>query len=207
MRKQWSIAGVALVLFFAWMLKQVPPVRADPLYQIPTGSIPTVTGTPSGPIVTVRMDLQNPSLNLRAGPKTTYDQVGVLHVGDKAVAKGRSPGGDWILIEYAGAPGGVAWVFGPYVNVSAGTLPVINPPPTPTAQYTVTIDPTLAAQFIVTQAPTRLASFTPPPPLVIPTFVDVSASQVRGGVPMGLVIIGLGAIGLFLGIFSLTQGR
>jgi hypothetical protein len=42
---------------------------------------------------------------------------------------------------------------------------------------------------------------------VIPTFVDESSSQGSFGVPMGLVIIALGAIGLFLGLFSLTQGR
>ena len=207
MRKRWAAAVTTVVFIFVLVVLQAQPAQADILKQIPTGEMATVTGTPSGPIVTVRLDLEYPSVNLRAGPKTTYDQVGVLLLGQKAVAKGRSPGGDWILIEYPGAPSGTAWIYAPYVNITAGTLPVVSPPATPTPLYTVTIDPTLAAQFVITFAPTSLPSFTPPPPMVIPTFVDESTSQGRFGVPMGLVIIALGAIGLFLGLFSLTQGR
>jgi hypothetical protein len=207
MQKRWAAAVSILIFLFALAIFQTQPAQANNPNQIPTGEMATVTGTPTGPIVTVRLDLEYPSVNLRAGPKTTYDQVGILLLGQKAVAKGRSPGGDWLLIEYAGAPGGTAWVYAPYVNITAGSLPVVSPPATPTPQYTVTIDPTLAAEFVITFAPTGLPTFTPPAPLVIPTFVDESVSQGRFGVPMGLVIIGLGAIGLFLGLFSLTQGR
>ena len=207
MRKRWAAAVSIIFFLLALVVFQAQPAQADFLKQIPTGEMATVTGTPTGPIVTVRLDLEYPSVNLRAGPKTTYDQVGVLLLGQKAVAKGRSPGGDWVLIEYAGAPGGTAWVYAPYVSITPGNLPVVAPPATPTPLYTVTIDPTLAAQFVITFAPTSLPSFTPPPPLVIPTFVDEGSSQRRFGVPMGLVIIALGAIGLFLGLFSLTQGR
>ncbi len=207
MRKRWTGFFTLLVLVLAWVISEAQTVFADPLYQIPTGTIATVTGTPAGPVVTVRIDLDQPSINLRAGPNTTYKIVGVLLLGQKVAAKGVSPGGDWILIEYPGAPEGVAWVYSPYVNKTPGDLRVVQPPPTPTPQVTSTIDPTMAAQFVITQAPTRLASFTPPPPLVIPTFGAESSSDVQSRVPMALVIIGLAAIGLFLGIFSLTQGR
>ncbi len=207
MQKRWAAAVSILIFLIVLVVFQAQPAQANNLNQIPTGEMATVTGTPTGPIVTVRLDLEYPSVNLRAGPKTTYDQVGILLLGQKAVAKGRSPGGDWLLIEYAGAPGGVAWVYAPYVNITPGSLPIVSPPATPTPQYTVTIDPTLASQFVITFAPTSLPSFTPPAPLVIPTFVDESPSQRTFGVPMGLVIIALGAIGLFLGLFSLTQGR
>ncbi len=207
MQKRWAAAVSILIFLTVLVVFQAQPAQANNLNQIPTGEMATVTGTPTGPIVTVRLDLEYPSVNLRAGPKTTYDQVGILLLGQKAVAKGRSPGGDWLLIEYAGAPGGTAWVYAPYVNITPGSLPIVSPPATPTPQYTVTIDPTLASQFVITFAPTSLPSFTPPAPLVIPTFVDESPSQRTFGVPMGLVIIALGAIGLFLGLFSLTQGR
>ena len=207
MLRRWIVPVSILVLLFAAVLQQVHPAMADSLYQIPTGTIPTVTGTPGGPIVTVRLDLDLPSVNIRSGPHTTYKQVGTLLVGQKAVALGRSPGGDWIEIEYPGVPGGVAWVYAPNVSITPGDLKVIQPPPTATPQYTVTIDPTMAAQFVVTLAPTRIASFTPPPPLVIPTFSANNGMDGKFGVPMGLVIIGLAAVGLFLGIFSLTQGR
>ena len=207
MQKRWAAAVSILIFLTVLIVFQAQPAQANNMNQIPTGEMATVTGTPTGPIVTVRLDLEYPSVNLRAGPKTTYDQVGILLLGQKAVAKGISPGGDWLLIEYAGAPGGTAWVYKPYVNITPGDLPIVSPPATPTPQYTVTIDPTLASQFVITFAPTSLPSFTPPAPLVIPTFVDESPSQRTFGVPMGLVIIALGAIGLFLGLFSLTQGR
>ncbi|MDO8971935.1 MAG: SH3 domain-containing protein [Saprospiraceae bacterium] len=204
----WVVLVSIILLIVAFMLFQANSVSADPFSQIPTGSIATVTGTLSGPIVTVRLDLDQPSVNLRAGPHTTiYKIVGVLLLGQKVPARGISPGGDWILIEYPGAPDGVAWVYAPYVNKTPGDLKIVQPPPTPKPQYTATIDPTMAAQFVVTIGPTRLASYTPPPPLVIPTFAAQNETGVQSQVPMGLVIIALAAIGLFTGIFSLTQGR
>lgn len=207
MTKRWIGVISIFMLFITFVSLQAQPVLAGPLYQIPTGSIATVTSTPSGPIVTVRLDLEQTSVNVRSGPSTTYEKVGVLLLGQKAIAKGRSAGGEWILIEYPGAPGGTAWVFGLNVNITAGELKVVQPPPTPIPLYTVTIDPTMAAQFVVTLAPTRIASFTPPPPLVIPTFTAQSAADIQSRVPMGLIIIGLAAIGVFLGIFSFSQGR
>jgi len=208
MNKRWTVWVTILVLLFGLMIFQAQTVFADPLYQIPTGNIATVTGTPGGPMVTVRLDLDQPSVNVRSGPNTTtYKIVGVLLLGQKAAAKGVSPGGEWILIEYLGAPNGEGWVYSANVNKTPGDLKVVQPPATPTPLVTSTIDPTMAAQFVVTQAPTRLASFTPPPPLVIPTFAAQSSNDIQSRVPMALIIIALAAIGLFLGIFSLTQGR
>lgn len=176
------------------------------LAQIPTGTVPTVTGTPTGPIVTVKSGIGEPSVNVRSGPNVLYDAVGVLLVGQDAVAKGRSPGGDWILINYPGAPNGVGWVFGANINITPGTLPIVEPPPTSTPAVTQTIDPTLAAQFIETAAPTRLPTFTPAAPLNIPTYAP-AASNSSGPFPMGLVIVILLTIGVLLGIFSFVQRR
>jgi hypothetical protein len=162
----------------------------------------TVTGTPTGQFITVRLDQEQ--INVRGGPGTAYPKVGVLLAGQQAPAKGVSSGGDWIMIEYQGIPGGLAWVYSPLVDPPKGQLPVVEPPPTPTPLYTPTIDPTLAAQFIVTSAPTRLPTFTPPPPLAIPTFQAV-APGVASRLPMGLVIIVTIAIGIFLGLVSLFQ--
>ena len=207
MRRRLNFGFSLLILFLVIAALKVQPARADPLAQIPTGTILTVTGTPSGPVVTVKLDLDLPSVNVRSGPNTIYDKVGVLLIGQKAAAKGRSAGGDWILIEYPGTAGGLAWVYTPNVNVSPGDLKIVEPPPTTTPLYTVTIDPTMAAQFIVTLVPTRLATYTPPPPLVVPTYASETGSPGKGGVPMGMLIIALAAIGLFLGLFALTQGR
>lgn len=175
--------------------------------QIPTGTIPTVTGTPTGPIVTVKSGIGEPSVNVRSGPNVLYDAVGVLLVGQTAVAKGRSPGGDWILIEYPGAPSGVGWVYGANLDITPGILQVIEPPATSTPEVTQTIDPTLAAQFIVTAAPTRMPTFTPSGPITLPTYANSSASNAVGPVPMGLIVVVLLMIGVLSGVFSLVQRR
>lgn len=176
------------------------------LAQIPTGTIPTVTGTPTGPIVTVKSGIGEPSVNVRSGPNVLYDAVGVLLLGQNAVAKGRSSGGDWILIDYPGAPNGIGWVYGANVSITPGTLPVVEAPPTSTPAVTQTIDPTLAAQFIETAAPTRLPTFTEAAPLTISTYAPAVTTS-GGPVPIGLVIVVLLTIGILLGIFSFVQRR
>lgn len=182
-------------------------VNAFPLPQLPTVAIPTVTGTPSGVIITVRPSTSDDFINVRSGPSTLYPAVGVLLVGQTAPALGRSPGGEWIQIVYPGVPGGVGWVFAVLVAVSPGELSVVEPPPTVTPQFTATIDPTLAAQFIVTQQPTRLPTYTEPAPLVIPTYVEDRPNQLPGGIPMGMVIVVLGITGILLTLFSFLRVR
>ncbi|NPV76728.1 MAG: hypothetical protein HPY59_10190 [Anaerolineae bacterium] len=201
-QKYIFVGAVFLSLLFAFFA----PSESNSLAQAPTVDIPTVTSSPSGPIATVKEDADQAQINVRSGPGTFYDKVGVLLANQQAPAKGRSVGGDWILIDYPGAPGGTAWVYAPLVNLTPGTLPVVAPPPTPTPLATATIDPTLAAQFVITMEPTRLPTFTEPPPLAIPTFLASSSAGTPGGVPMGLVIIGLASLGILIGIFALAQG-
>lgn len=174
--------------------------------QIPTVHIPTVTGTDRGVVVTVKNDPANPQINVRGGPGTEYDRVGTMVIGQQASAVGRTEGGNWLLIEYPGGPGGYAWVYNLYVDY-LGDLPVVEIPGTPTPRVTNTIDPTLAARFVVAVEPTRLATFTQPAPLVVPTFVGVTTGTARGGVPMGLVVIVLFILGVTIGLFTLAQRR
>jgi hypothetical protein len=172
--------------------------------QQPTGSVPTVTGTPSGPIATV---VNADGANVRAGPSSVYyEKIGPSLIdGQKVPALGRSPGGDWIQIYYLGVPGNVGWVYAPLVVLSPGYLPIIEPPPTSTPRVTQVIDPTLIAAFAATGNPTPLPTFTPPPPLVIPTYVASDSSISK--IPMGLVIFGLAFIGLFGAVISFLRRR
>ena len=175
-------------------------------FQIPTGSIATVTGTQVGAIVVVLPNEQG-FANLRSGPNTLgYEIVGVLVVGQQVAGLGRSPGGNWILVAYPGVQDGSAWVWSDLVEVR-GSLPIIEPPPTSTPKTTPTIDPTLAAQFNVDLQPTRLPTFTPPPPLVIPTQISDSLTTISSRIPVALIILGLGAIGFFGLIISFLQSR
>jgi hypothetical protein len=169
-----------------------------------TVGLPTVTGTPAGPSIFVP-----DQVNVRIGPGTDYELVGVLIAGQQAPAVGRSLGGDWIQIIYPGVPGDLAWVYAPLVRLDAGqsTLPIIEPPPTPTPRVTATIDPTLAAQFDLSDSvPTRLPTFTPAPPIVQPTIAAVEA-QARVGFPPILAMAGLAMIGTFGILISFLRDR
>ena len=166
---------------------------------------PAATGTKTGPMLTVHPGGE-PQINVRSGPGRSYDIIGTLVVGQWVPALGRTPGGDWIEIAFPGGPGGVAWVYA-YLADLTGDLPVVEPPPTPTPRTTPTIDPTLAAQFIVEIPPTRLPTFTPPSPLILPTFPPEMPMRGSGGQPIGLVIVILGTIGVFGAIISLLRRK
>lgn len=177
------------------------------LAQQPTVAIPTVTGTLPGPMLTVKPGLPGiEQINVRAGPGQNFDTVGILVIGQWAPVVGQISSMDWIEIVYPGAPDDVGWVLAAIVDI-VGEVPVIDVPPTPTPRTTPTIDPTLAAQYIVEIPATRLPTFTPPEPLALPTFPPETPLRGRSGVPMGLVIIGLGVVGLFGALISLLRGR
>lgn len=175
--------------------------------QQPTGSIPTVTGSPAGPFV--RVDQSVSQVRIYAGPSSfDYPAVGVLVAGETAPAIGRARGReDWIQIRYPGVRGSTAWIFGLYVSLSPGALlPLVDLPATPTPFSTPTINPTLEAAFIGQQTPTRLPTFTEPPPIELPQFTD-STEAPQTGVPMGLIILSLALFGFFGAVISYLRGR
>jgi len=170
--KKAALWASLLVLAIGAWLCLAPSARAARLAQQPTVSIPTVTGTPSGPMVSPKTGPGAEEFaNVRAGPGLGYARVGVLAVGQEAPALGRTTGGDWIMIMYIGAPDNVGWVYSPNVNVVPDvSLPIVVPPPPPTPAVPPTIDPTLAAPFIQEIPSTRLPTFPAPAPLTIPTY-------------------------------------
>lgn len=174
------------------------------LAQQPTGSIPTVTGSPTGPFITVT---DPDGANVRSGP-SSYDYpiaIGWLLPGESAPAIGRSPGQEWIQIVYLGAPGGVGWVYAPLVSLSGGYLPIVEPPPTATPRTTATLDPTMVAQFGIQLTPTRMPTFTAPAPIEYPTFDSSTGTGSR--VPVGFAILGLAIVGILGAVISFLRGR
>lgn len=150
-----------------------------------------------------------PQINVRMGPgSAVYPIVGQLLKGATAPALGRSPGGDWVQIEFPGAPNNKGWVYSPLVSVSPpGMLQIVEPPPTPVPPPTSTIDPTLAAQFTVNPTATRLPTFTPAPARTMPVYTNPPLDQARSPIPMAGIIIALGLIGLAGLISSLFAQR
>jgi uncharacterized protein YraI len=196
-----AASGIGIILGLG-LLRQA---QAGELAQIPTVAIPTVTSSPVGAMAIVTREYDQ--INVRSGPDAVvYPLIGILIAGQQVPALGRTEGGLWIKIAYPGGPGGVGWVYAPNVEL-VGSVPIVEPPPTPTPRVTPTVDPTLAAQFIKEVPPTRLPTFTPPPPLAAPTLPSEQAVTVTSRLPMGFVIIGLGVVGLFGMLISILSGR
>lgn len=179
--------------------------RTDVLAQEPQpSSTPGVSD--SGIFITVLSD--EPFANIRSGPSASiYPVIGQLRPGDTAPALGRSPGGDWIQIEFSGAPNNKGWVYSPLVVLSPGTLQIAEPPPTPMPPPTSTIDPTLAAQFSIQPTNTRLPTFTAPAPLNTLAFTEAPIKTESNSVPTALIILSLGGFGLIGFILSLLFPR
>ncbi|NJN80726.1 MAG: hypothetical protein HC797_09810 [Anaerolineales bacterium] len=166
------IAGLGIVFY--------TPTHSNVSAQQPTGSVPTVTGTASGMLVRVNIDLSNEIVPVYAGPSSyLYPSLGVVLMGQEIPAYGISEDGNWLQVYYAGVPDSVAWVYGPYVTIiKIGNLPVLPAPSTPTPASTPTLDPTLAAAFIAPITPTRLPTFTPAPEVIVATFYLINRSTV-----------------------------
>jgi len=149
----------------------------------PIGAFITVANAPDG-------------TNVRSGPNSvSYGApIGHLNPGDVAAALGKTPGGDWIQIEFSAGANGTGWVYSPNVVLSGGDLRVVESPPTPAPLITATIDPTLAAAFNIQPTQTRMPTFTPPPPLEVPQFTDANRGPSFLGAS-GIFILGLGLIG------------
>ncbi|MEW6285842.1 MAG: SH3 domain-containing protein [Chloroflexota bacterium] len=206
LRKSALLAAMLAGLFLLGVLL---PHEQVALAQQPTGSVPTVTSTPSGPIV--RVDPSLDFIYVHAGPGSfDYPRIGVLLANETAPAIGRARDrNDWIQIRYPGVPGSTGWVYALYVKLSPGAfLPLVDVPPTPTPISTPTINPTLEAAFIGQQTPTRLPTFTPPPPLELPSFNEPNATDTSTTrVPAGLLILSLALFGLMGAVISYLRGR
>lgn len=192
---------LTLAILLAWIgiLSASSPVFV--LAQQPTETPAAATG------VFITVVTNEPQINVRLGPSSTvYPVVGVLITGSTAPVFGRSPGGDWIKIEFPSAPNGTGWVYSPLVQVSpvGVTLQIMEPPPTPVPPATSTIDPTLAAQFIILPTNTRLPTFTPPPTLVEIEYLQSTPSQ-QAGIPWASIIIAFAVLGVIGFLLSLIR--
>jgi hypothetical protein len=194
-----AIVGLVFLINDAGSLKSV-------FAQQPTGSVPTVTGTPKGPMASLKIGLTEDHVNVRSGPSTLYDAIGIITVGSSVPVLGKSIGGDWLLVDYPGVAGGKGWVWALYMDVTPGEIPLAEMPPSPQPKVTFTIDPTMASQFITTPLATRLPTFTPPPSLAIPTFENATP-QKFAGIPIGLIIIILIGLGILISLFTYFQSR
>jgi PKD repeat protein len=115
--------------------------------------VPVVSPTPAQPTPTPQPPAQGApqatvnasGLNVRTGPGTNYDIVGVLLNGQKVEITGRNADATWYQIRFSGSPAGVGWVAAAYVTAeNVGNVPVVQAPPPPSPPPPT---PTPAPQF------------------------------------------------------------
>jgi hypothetical protein len=152
-------------------------------------------------------------VNVRAGPGTDYDQVGVLIPGQTSAIIGRNPEGNWFEIEYVGGANGMGWVFKDLVRVvgDLNTMPTVVPPPTPTLHPTVTAQPGATQEItpFATGSPNagRLPTFTAPAAVALPTLLPAQGIREGGSFPPAVLIIVLLVLGAFGGFLSVLRLR
>lgn len=115
------------------------------------------TPTPAGPIGRV---IQR--LNVRSGPGTTFDALGLLEPGVSVSLTGKNTTASWFQIDYPAGPGGHGWVTSQYVQTDATAgLPVLD-------DYGIVITPGTAG--------TPSGPVLPPTPTVGPAYSDGDSS-------------------------------
>ncbi|MGD0612610.1 MAG: SH3 domain-containing protein [Anaerolineales bacterium] len=125
-------------------------VQVDNPADVPTAQ-QTITATPSGPTGQVMQ-----KLNVRSGPGTTYDTLGMLVPKTIVVLTGKNDTATWLQIEYAAAAGGHGWVTAAYVQVQdIASLPVLDAygKPVPVGAQTGTPAPEMTPTPTVGPAP------------------------------------------------------
>ena len=92
------------------------------------------TPAADGPYLDITSEID--ALNVRSGPGTNYDRVGVLVPDDRAAILGQSDIGEgrWWQISFADAPDGAGWVIDNpewVMAYNADSVPQVTAPPTP----------------------------------------------------------------------------
>jgi hypothetical protein len=98
---------------------------------------PTLSPTPGTVQVTVSLET-----NCRSGPGPAYEKLGILKVGQTADVVGRNSVNDTWIIKLPSNPSITCWLWGQYASVSGNweAVPVLTPPPTPTASGAFVVD-------------------------------------------------------------------
>ncbi len=116
-----------------------------------------------------------------SGPGEGFDEVGMLSAGQVTEALGRSPEGDYWVIQYPAETATLCWVANASVAVSGNPqgVPVATPPPTPT----LPVSPEGGCPTPVGGGPTPVSCGAPPAGSGCPSPVPSGPTPVSCGAP------------------------
>jgi len=100
-------------------------VRAEYVQVNAAAEIPLVETTAGSGSAVSGLVIQK--INVRSGPGTEYDSLGVLNSNDVVFITGKDASGAWMQIEFASAPEGKGWVTAKFLQVeNIEAVPVIG---------------------------------------------------------------------------------
>lgn len=127
---------------------------------------PQATPTPQGVVVTIESARQN----IRTGPSTAYDVIAQAQEGDQFQVVGATADNQWVVIDYRGRQG---WLFVNILEVfgDLNSVPIIDPPPTPTPGFTPTPAPPQEADIVIDSAVAVPSPIIPNQPFTVSVVV------------------------------------
>jgi len=150
-------------------------------------NLQTIAGNSPGSKVPEIKDTAVLTLNEEAtclsGPGQGFDEVGMLSAGQVAEALGKSPEGDYWVIQYPAEPATLCWVANASVVVSGNPqiVPVATPPATPTLPNS----PEAGCPSPVPSGPTPVSCGAPPSGSGCPSPVPSGPTPVYCGPDLG----------------------
>lgn len=136
------------------------------------GQITMMNGTPA-PQASLTQ-----KLNVRSGPGTHYDSLGILPANALIWLIGRNESGSWLQIDYPAVPGGKGWVISGYVQAQdIMDLPVLDSSGSPLLDTPETQATLLISTPTPTIAPAYLDNDTAEKPGVVQTFLPLGISS------------------------------
>jgi hypothetical protein len=155
----------------------LPTATATP----PGGATATPSRTPTFPVVLIEAVGE---ANLRDGPGLDFNLVGTLTAGNPVPVIGRSPNFPWYVVEWEGAPEGVAWVYEELVIINGDitTIPIYADPTAPTLDPTQAAVQATATVLLQTPGAAETATATA---LFAPTGIFTSTPDAAGTQPGG----------------------
>lgn len=104
----------ATFILFQGETDKIPVVSAT----VETATAPEGTpGTPTpSPTAAGRTSVVTAKINVRAGPATSFDSLGMIEADTKVTLTGRNEINNWVQIEFADSPDGKGWVAALYLK-------------------------------------------------------------------------------------------
>lgn len=136
MKKLGFLLAVLLLFAAACGTSELPTTNTIPVppttfpIETPMTSATSLPPTPTATLTPIEGTLTT-QVNVRSGPGTSYDSLGMLNAGGKVQILSKDSRGKWYQILYSSAPQGRGWVAAQFVQIAAGTEVPLEATPTP----------------------------------------------------------------------------